>query len=62
MPVGQQIDTALMNEVRETVKLIKMETNSLLQKTVGIQFPSLLLFSSDILVQSCCLSIHHRWK
>ena len=38
MPVGQQIDTALLNEVRETVRLIKTETNSLLQKSVRLKF------------------------
>lgn len=40
MPVGQQIDTALLNEVRESVRLIKTETNSLLQKSVRIKFSS----------------------
>ncbi len=32
--MGQQIDGTLLNEVRETVRMIKSETNTLLQKSV----------------------------
>jgi hypothetical protein len=32
--IGQQIDGTILNEVRETVRLIKSETNILLQKPV----------------------------
>jgi len=32
--MGQQIDGTILNEVRETVRLIKSETNILLQKPV----------------------------
>ncbi len=32
--IGQQVDGTILNEVRETVRLIKSETNILLQKSV----------------------------
>ena len=32
--MGQQIDGSIMNEVREAVRIIKSETNTLLQKSV----------------------------
>ena len=36
--MGQAIDGTVLNEVRETVRLIKSETNSLIQKSVINKF------------------------
>jgi len=36
--IGQQIDGTAINEVREIVRMIKSETNTLLQKSVRENF------------------------
>jgi len=36
--IGQQVDGTILNEVRETIRLIKSETNTLLQKSVRETF------------------------
>jgi hypothetical protein len=38
--MGQQIDGTILNEVRETVRMIKSETNTLVQKSVRKSFSS----------------------
>ncbi len=36
--MGQQIDGSILNEVRDTVRIIKSETNTLIQKSVKEKF------------------------
>ena len=59
---GQPMDTAVLNEIRETVRMVKSETNTLMQKSVRNHFVSqceILIFNvSD---KSCCLSIGYQW-
>jgi hypothetical protein len=38
MALGQPMDNAVLNEIRETVRMVKSETNTLMQKTVRNQF------------------------
>ena len=45
--VSPNLDGTILNEVRETIRLIKSETNTLLQKSVGKEIKRLFFFNKE---------------